>query len=177
MEALEIVKYPDPVLRRKTAPLEEIDDLVRERAAEMIRLMYRDKGVGLAAPQVGWSVRLFVMNPTGRPEDERVLVNPVVHPLGRAKARSTEGCLSIPEVNGKIERWQKVELRAYTLEGARVEETLEGFPARVCQHECDHLDGVLIIDRMSEAEKSVAEPRLKDLRAAFDRHAKAAREA
>jgi len=163
MSALDIVKFPDPILRKKAAPIEEIDDAVRDRAKQMIALMHRDKGVGLAAPQVGWSARLFVMNPSGKPGEERVLVNPVIAPKGKAKARSNEGCLSLPEINGKIERFEAVVLKAYTLEGERVEETLEGFPARVAQHESDHLDGVLIIDKMSEAERSVAESRLKDM--------------
>src|SRR5262249_6888760 len=88
---LEIVKFPDPILRRVAKPLAAVDDAVRERARLMIDLMYRDKGVGLAAPQVGWGARLFVMNPTGKPEDARVFVNPEITMRSKAAERSNEG--------------------------------------------------------------------------------------
>lgn len=162
---MDIVKYPDPILRKVAKPLEEIDDAVRERARAMLELMYRDRGVGLAAPQVGWSTRLFVMCPTGDRKDERVFVNPLVTARSKETARSNEGCLSIPEVNGKIERSVRIVLEAYDLEGNEVKLDLAEFPARICQHEIDHLDGILIIDRMSPAEKSIAVPRLRDLEA------------
>lgn len=165
--ALEIVRYPDPILRRTAKPLAEIDDAVRAKARRMIELMHRDKGVGLAAPQVGWSTRLFVMNPTGKPEDDRILVNPVVAAKSKERATSNEGCLSIPDVNGKIERHFKIRLEAYDLEGNEVKQELEGFPARVAQHEIDHLDGILIIDKMGPAEKTVAKAILRDLEAEF----------
>lgn len=161
---LDIVKYPDPVLKRVSKPIAEIDDDVREKARLMIDLMYRDKGVGLAAPQVGWSARLFVMNPTGKPEDVRIFVNPTISGKSKTVERSNEGCLSIPEVNGKIERALKIRIEGYDLDGQAVSLDLEGFPARICQHEFDHLEGILIIDRMSPAERSVADPVLRALR-------------
>ncbi|HVY62804.1 MAG TPA: peptide deformylase, partial [Planctomycetota bacterium] len=114
---LDIVKFPDPVLRRVAKPVPKVDDEVRERARKMVELMYRDKGVGLAAPQVGWSARLFVMNPTGKPEDVRVFVNPAITMRSKATDRSNEGCLSIPEVNGKIERSLKIHIDGLDLEG------------------------------------------------------------
>lgn len=170
---MEIVKYPDPVLRRVAKPLEAVTDEVRARAREMLALMYRDRGVGLAAPQVAWSVRLFVMNPTGKPEDERAFVNPRITWKSKEKAKSNEGCLSLPDINGKIERHVGIRLEALDLEGNPVELDMLDFPARVAQHEIDHLDGVLIIDRMSLAEKTIAEPKLRDLIRAREEHARA----
>lgn len=165
---LDIVLYPDPVLRKVAKPVDEIDDEVRDRARRMIELMHREKGVGLAAPQVAWSARLFVMNPSGKPEEERVFVNPVIVTRSKETERSNEGCLSIPEVNGKIERAVSIRIEGYDLDGNEVALDLADFPARVCQHEVDHLDGVLIIDRMSPAEKLVADPRLKDLKREYE---------
>lgn len=163
MSDLEIVKYPDPVLRRVAKPIAAVTDEVRALASAMIALMYKDKGVGLAAPQVSQSVRLFVMNPTGEPQDERIFVNPQILEKSKAKAKSNEGCLSLPDVNGKIERHLKIRLSALDADGREIELDLEEFPARVAQHEIDHLDGVLIIDRMSLAEKTIADRKLKDL--------------
>ncbi len=172
--ALEIVKYPDPILRRVAAPIAEITEEVRARAKEMLELMYRGRGVGLAAPQVAWSARLFVMNPTGDPRDERAFVNPRIVARSKEKAKAKEGCLSLPDIEGKIERHVRIRLEALDLEGRAVALDLEEFPARVAQHEIDHLDGVLIIDRMSAAERTLADPKLRDLvhRAARERAAR-----
>ncbi len=164
MEDLFIVKYPAPVLRRPAARIAAVDEQVRERARAMFAAMYRDKGVGLAAPQVDWSARLFVMNPSGEPGDEHAYENPEITWRSKEKAKASEGCLSLPDVNGKVERPVKIRLSAQDLEGKAVEVDLDGFPARVAQHEIDHLDGVLIIDRFSMAEKSVIEPRLREMR-------------
>jgi peptide deformylase len=171
MSELEIVKYPAPVLRRPAQPLAAVDDAIRAKAREMFALMYKDRGVGLAAPQVGWSVRLFVMNPSGEPQDERAFVNPKIVARSKEKAKSNEGCLSLPEVNGKIERHVRVRIEALDLAGRPIEVDLEEFPARVAQHEIDHLDGVLIIDRMSLAEKTIAEKKLKELIRAYQARA------
>jgi peptide deformylase len=163
MGEMEIVKYPEPVLRRVAAPVTAVTDEVRALARDMIALMYKDKGVGLAAPQVAKSLRLFVMNPSGEPQDERVFVNPKITAKSKEKAKSNEGCLSLPEINGKIERHVKIRLEALDADGRPVEAELEDFPARVAQHEIDHLDGVLIIDRMSLAERTIADKKLKEL--------------
>ncbi len=163
----EIVYYPDPVLRRRAAPVEVIDDELRDLARDMLALMYEKKGVGLAAPQVGVGRRLFVMNPTGKPEDERILVNPRI--LGKTgRVIGIEGCLSIPDVQGKIERATSIEVEAFSVEGEDVRFEAGDFPARVMQHEIDHLDGILIIDKMSEAERAVAAGKLKDLKARYE---------
>src|SRR5262245_49516575 len=107
---MEIVVYPDPRLLRKTAPVAAVTDEVRANVAEMLKLMYQDRGVGLAAPQVGWSARVFVMNPSGdaaKPEDEVVLINPkLVKRAGRI--RGEEGCLSFPGIYVEVERAKSI---------------------------------------------------------------------
>ena len=168
-EKLVIVKYPDPLLKRSAPPIDEIDDRVRERVRQMFDLMYSHKGVGLAAPQVGWSRRLFVMNPTGDRKDERVWVNPVIVAKSKETARSQEGCLSIPEVYAKIDRSVRIKIEGYDLEGNEVSLELADFPARICQHETDHLDGLLITDKMSLVDKASAEPFLRALRYDFEK--------
>lgn len=161
---MEIVLYPNPVLRRRADPLERVDDSVRERVRDMFSLMYEDRGVGLAAPQVGWSVRLFVMNPSGEPDPllERVYVNPKIL-SSEGEVTDEEGCLSIPGVRGKVSRRARLVLSALDLDGRPFEETLDDLPARVVQHENDHLDGILFITRLSTFEKMQASKVLKKL--------------
>lgn len=164
---MEILHYPHPLLRKKGAVIREITPEVAERAQEMLELMYEAKGVGLAAPQVGWSVQLCVMNPA--PEDrsrEMVCVNPV---LAEAEGEEVadEGCLSFPEVRGNVPRFAKVTCRWYDLEGHRMETVAEGLLARMFQHEIDHLNGRLIIDRMTPASRLSVRSRLKELEQEF----------
>lgn len=161
---MQLVLYPAPVLRRRAEPLSGFDDDVRSRVREMFELMYREKGVGLAAPQVGWSARLFVMNPAGEPdpEEERVFVHPEVV-QAEGEVLDEEGCLSIPEVRGKVKRNRRVVLRALDLNGVPFEETLEDLEARVVQHELDHLDGILFVSRLSASDRLRAGRQLKKL--------------
>jgi peptide deformylase len=160
---VEILHYPDPRLRKKGAIIQEITPEVAARAGEMLELMYEAKGVGLAGPQVGWSVQLCVMNPT--PEDrsrEFVCVNPVITDA-EGEEVTDEGCLSFPEVRGNIPRFLKIACRWYDLEGRRMERVAEGLLARMFQHELDHLNGRLIIDRMTPASRLSVRSRLRDL--------------
>ncbi len=149
--ALELAIWPDPVLRTPAEPVPTAhgaDDWLGQVIARMIQLMRAHKGVGLAAPQVGLPLRLFIMSQTGGTDEARAFINPVlVEQEGWEEAE--EGCLSLPEVRGKISRYTRLKLLAIDSQGREVAETLEGFPARIVQHENDHLDGVLIIDRMS----------------------------
>ncbi len=163
LAGMDVVIYPHPVLRRAAQPIEEIDDYVRLTASRMLELMLREKGVGLAAPQVAWGARLIVTSPSGKPEDARVYLNPVIEERSREKDVLVEGCLSLPAITGKIERSTRIRLRAFDLTGEDLELSLEGFPARVVQHEVDHLDGILIVDRMSPAERAAADKKLKEL--------------
>lgn len=160
---MEIVHYPDPTLRRRAAPVEEIGGGLRERVRGMFELMYEAGGVGLAAPQVGWSVQLCVINPTPSERSaELVCVNPLLaDPEGSEVAG--EGCLSLPEVRGNVGRWRRVRVRWYDLAGHRMEQVAEGLLARIFQHEIDHLEGRLIIDRMTPASRLSVRGALKDL--------------
>jgi len=147
--------YPDPVLQKAAAPVTEFDDALREGIAEMYRIMYAEGGVGLAAPQVGWSVQVLVLNPSGSKDDttgERTVINPrIVKKWG--KASEQEGCLSFPEIFVDVERPIGVRLAWQDEQGEEHEEDLTEFPARILQHEKDHLDGVLLVHRMSPVDK------------------------
>jgi peptide deformylase len=115
-EALKVIQYPDPRLKKPSARIEQFDDSLRDLAARMFDLMREHKGVGLAAAQVGKNIRMFVMNATGQPEDDRVYVNPMLSdPEGEEEAE--EGCLSIPELHVKIVRSKRVRIQAQDLEG------------------------------------------------------------
>lgn len=161
-----LVFYPDPRLRKVCAPVERFDASLRNLVGEMLELMSSRKGVGLAAPQVGVLRRLFVCNVTGQPADSRVYVNPeIVHMSGAIEAE--EGCLSIPNINVPVRRAMRCTIRARNLDGDLFEELAEGLLARVWQHETDHLDGVLILDRTSDAEKLAIRRTLKELEKKF----------
>lgn len=128
--------------------------------------MYEAKGIGLAANQVGWMERVLVKDETGERTGERVFINPVIlHQEG--ETLEEEGCLSLPGVFGKVMRSEKVVVAAYTLKGERLEIKVEGLSARVWQHEIDHLNGTLIIDKMTPASRLANSKRIKELEQAF----------
>lgn len=165
-ERLKIVTYPAPVLRQKAKPVERVTDEVRRVALRMLELMHEAPGVGLAAPQVGLPWRLFVASPTGKPEDDRVFINPVLSNAGRDSDDYEEGCLSLPQVTGHIRRPTSITIDALDLDGKPFRLTSNDFASRVWQHEYDHLDGVLIVDRMSPIDRMANQRFLKDLEAA-----------
>jgi peptide deformylase len=174
---LPIVRYGDPVLRAKGARIETVDEAIRELAANMIETMHEAHGVGLAAQQVGQPLQLTVLDVTDvedRPSTLKlngvemdpktamplVLLNPELT-LSDDEDLGLEGCLSFPEITADIWRASSVVLRAQTLEGETVEIEAGGLLARALQHEVDHLNGVLFIDRMSAATKVALRSRLK----------------
>jgi peptide deformylase len=173
------LEYGDPILRAKGKPIENIDDRIRELAANMIETMHTANGVGLAAQQVGESLQLTVLDVSlvedrpstlkvdGEEVDPKaamplVLINPEIQLQGAAET-GVEGCLSFPEITGDIERATAVTVRAQTLEGSAIEIEATGFLARAIQHEGDHLNGILFIDRMNSAAKAALSSRLKRL--------------
>ena len=160
---LEIVKYPDPRLRETCRSIEEIDESIVDLAKQMFDTMYRSGGVGLAAPQVGRTVRLFIANPTAKPgQQEGVYINPeIINDEGSAE--SEEGCLSIPGLLCKIRRKHAVTIRAVNLDGETFTQDAEDLLARIFQHEIDHLNGILISDKMSTVAKIANRKLLKDL--------------
>jgi len=163
--AIEIVLYPDPALRRRAEPVESVDDTVRAVADRMLELMHQAHGVGLAAPQVGLSWRLFVANPSGDPGDDRVFVNPVLLDPHEEIEAHHEGCLSIPHVTAQIRRPRAIRIQAVDLEGQPIDAYSEDLAARVWQHEFDHLNGVLILDKMNVMDKMANKRAIQDLEA------------
>jgi peptide deformylase len=147
---MKIVQYPHPALRAKAAPVTTIDKDLHLLAGHMLELMYDAEGLGLAAPQVAQGVQLLVMNFEGKPdskEQEHVAINPViVESKGTIEGR--EGCLSFPGLYQKVRRHKTVKVRYYTLAGELREMTCSELPSRVWQHEIDHLNGTLFIDKM-----------------------------
>ncbi len=151
---MRIVSYPHPTLRHKSLPVKRVDAELRELVRKMFELMYAARGVGLAANQVDLPIRLFVVNMEGKPDEgeELVFINPVAsRPKGLEEKE--EGCLSLPELYGPVVRPKQIRVNAYGLNGQELQADLKGLFARVVQHELDHLDGVLFVDRMSETNK------------------------
>ncbi len=147
---MEIRLYGDPVLRRVAEPIEHIDEDTRQLAHGMIRALTLAEGYGLAAPQVGMSKRVIVLDVE---EFFDVLVNPEVTDAGEDVVEGTEGCLSIPGGEAEVPRRRKIAVRGVKLDGTPVSFEAEDLLARVIQHEIDHLDGVLFIDHLGEAKR------------------------
>jgi len=161
-DALKIILYPDPRLKKMSQPVTEFNDQLRALAGQMLHLMREAKGVGLAAPQVGKNVRLFVMNPTGEAGDDHVYVNPVLSDMD-GQDEAEEGCLSLPDIHIKVIRGKKVKIQAQDLDGTAFEQIASGFIPRVWQHEFDHLNGILLTDRMGPVAKMQNRKKLKEL--------------
>jgi peptide deformylase len=164
-----IVKYPHPTLRHQSKPLRKVDGEVRKIVGRMLDLMYQHKGIGLAANQVDLPYRLFVMNVQGDPaakESEYAFINPVIVKRS-GTAEGEEGCLSFPEVFAPVRRSEKIVISAYNLAGEEVSYELADFAARVAQHEADHLDGVLFVDRLSPSARLSVKGALADLEQEF----------
>src|SRR5512132_3256979 len=155
MSILKVARMGHPVLRAKARALErpEIKHAAVQRLIDdMIETMIEYHGVGLAAPQVHEGLRLFVAiidaNEAGDPEGEpTVVINPQITPVGDDMEEGWEGCLSVPDIRGRVPRAREIKVRALDRSGARIELSAHDFPARVIQHETDHLDGVLFLDR------------------------------
>jgi len=161
----EIRIYGDPVLREKAAPIADVDDEVREIAGDMLDTLADAEGVGLAGPQVGVSRRIIVVHPPPPVPDEvreepRVLLNPEIVEKGGPVVAAEEGCLSIPEVYETVRRPDRVRVRAKDLEGREIEISVEGMASRILQHEIDHLDGVLFVDRIGPMRRALLKKKL-----------------
>lgn len=159
MTDLKIIQYPHPTLRHKSKPIIRVDRKLKMIAAQMFELMYEARGLGLAANQVDLPLQMFVINLESDPDEgsEQVFINPVLSsPKGVSEAE--EGCLSITGVNAKVSRPEQIHISAYDLQGNKIDQTVDGLLARAIQHETDHLNGVLFIDRLSEmARKSLSD--------------------
>lgn len=148
---LSIITYPHPTLRYVAKPIRRVNAQLKKIVARMFELMYENRGVGLAATQVDLPLRLFVMNEAGHPGEgeERVIINPVVT-KPRSNEEAEEGCLSLPNVHGNVIRAKTIHLNAFDLAGNEIDQEFSSFEARIIQHENDHLDGTLFIDRLKE---------------------------
>lgn len=166
---MKIVTYPHPTLRYKSKPIRRVDRQLQDIVRNMFALMYEARGVGLAANQVDLPLRLFVVNLQADPEEgeEMVFVNPVIsRPKGNDDHE--EGCLSFPGLQCQVKRPETVRLNAYNLQGKEFEGEVDGFLARVIQHELDHLDGVLFIDRLSETGQMAAKEAIDEFELTYN---------
>ena len=157
MAKLPILLLPDPILRAAALPVERVDADLRRLVDDMLETMYAAPGIGLAAPQVGVSRRLLVMDPSSRDDNPEpmALINPEILEFGDERQVGEEGCLSIPDIFADVERPASVLVRYLDEQGEPAERRFEGRPAVIIQHEVDHLNGVLFIDHLSKLRRDL----------------------
>lgn len=163
---LRIVRYPDPVLKKVCAPVEGFGPELKALAGKMLALMHAAEGAGLAGPQVGILIRLFVCNPTGEPGDDLVCVNPRFIELTGAEEKE-EGCLSIPGVSVTMRRATHAVMEAWDTDGKPFQRTGCDLEARIWQHEADHLEGRLITDNMATTDEIANRRAVRQLEAEY----------
>ncbi len=169
MALLEILTFPDPRLAKKSTPVEQVDDEIKQLVDDMLETMYHAEGVGLAAPQIGVTKRIIVVDCGEReseephplsPKDPHVIINPVVTTKD-GKVVWEEGCLSVPGYTDEVERAKTVTVEGLNREGEAISIEADGLLAVCLQHEIDHLEGVLFVDRLSRLKQSVVKKKLK----------------
>lgn len=172
---LPILYYGHPILRQKCEPITEITDDIRKLVDDMIETMYANDGAGLAAPQVGRSIRLFILCHYTEESDgswslskPKVYINPKLSSPSEEMVEDAEGCLSIPGMRAKVLRPYKITVEATDLEGNTFYEEVEGYNARGRMHENDHINGVLYVDRVDAATKKKIEPFLKQMKKKYN---------
>lgn len=165
MSTLKVYQYPHKVLREVTPPVVAFDDALRSTVKEMIALMYKDDGCGLAAPQVGLTLRLFVMDVSREANQPQCLVNPEIL-MSEGEIAREEGCLSLPGVYAKVTRAEKITVRYQDEHGQSHILTTDGLAAHCIQHELDHLNGILNIDRLSKLKRALILKKLEKLQKA-----------
>lgn len=153
MALLEIRKFKDPVLRKRCEDVKEITSEIEKLVFDMVETMKKSKGMGLAAPQVGVSKRVVVIQPNFRKQEFLALINPKVIKKNKEKDILEEGCLSFPGIFLEISRPKKIKVEALNAKGEKIEFEAEGVLSHVFQHEIDHLDGILFFDRLGLIEK------------------------
>jgi peptide deformylase len=162
MAVLEMLHYPNPVLSKKSLPVQTIDSTIRQLVKDMAETMYAAPGVGLAAPQIGHSLRLAVIDitPADQPKNLQVLINPEIIDA-EGECTWEEGCLSVPDCSEEVKRKKKITVRYQNLEGETLEIVGEDLMAIALQHEIDHLDGILFIDRLSRLKRNFLKKKLR----------------
>lgn len=163
MAKLKVYEYPHPILKKKAVPVEQVDDEVRALLKDMLETMYEEIGVGLAAPQIGVSKRLVVIDQARDEEDPHpmYLINPEIVERSEEKVTCEEGCLSVPDQRAEVERHASVRVKYIDYDGNQQDIWAEDFLAIVMQHEIDHLDGILYIDRISRLKRQMLVKKLK----------------
>ena len=164
-----ITHWPSPVLCKAAEPVEEITDEIRGLAEKMIDIMLKLKGIGLAGPQAGVGLCIFVVSTDATMENTKVYINPQIETSGKLETNE-EGCLSLPGIYAKIKRFSKCKITAIGLDGNQFTEQVQGLVARAFQHEFDHLEGILIKDRMSQVAKIAARKRLRYLQENYEKN-------
>ena len=157
-----ITHYPAKVLSKAAEPVEKVDDNIRQLVEKMTEIMFENKGIGLAAPQAGVDLQIFIISLDGTRENLQVFINPIVTPLGELEAME-EGCLSVPGVNTTIRRYKECKVTATNLDGEEFFGEAKGLYARCLQHENDHIKGITIADKMGAAARIVHRRHLKKL--------------
>lgn len=155
MPLLKVVIYPSKILQKKAKPVQKMGEEIRRLIRDMVETMFQEDGVGLAAPQVSVSKRIIVYAPTARRGEETALINPEITKFSDATELGVEGCLSLPGITGEVRRAKRIEFRAMNLQGKVFRDTASEFAARVLQHEIDHLNGVLLIDRLDFNQREI----------------------
>jgi len=169
----EIILYPEEFLRRKAAKVKEVNDTIKTLAQRMVITLLNNGGAGLAAPQVGYSARIIIMNLTGISTDNSCFINPEILDRDEEMVSMPERCLSIPKVRGMVSRPKRIVIKFTNIEGKELVTELTGWGARVMQHEIDHLDGVLFVDHLKGVQKTMAANKLKKIRKSVERRQKA----
>jgi len=166
---MELVYYPDPRLRDVSKKISKVDQEILDAVPQMFEIMYKARGIGLAGPQAGLGRRIVVANLSGDPknkDEEQVFINPEI--LGKeGKLQEEEGCLSLPGMAAQIQRAEVVLVRYTDLQGKSIEREAEMLESRLFQHEIDHLDGILIVDKMTPADRKQFGPLIKELEEDF----------
>lgn len=160
---MKVLKYPDPRLRQNSIPVTEFNTELRAKISEMYALMRKENGIGLAAPQVGWNIRLFVMNVSQESGDDLVIINPELIEARGGDWLFEEACLSLPGISGKVKRAKEILIQAQDSEGRSFKLKADGLVARCILHEMDHLSATLFIDKLSPAKKLSLKNKLKKL--------------
>ncbi len=164
MEKWRITRYPAEVLAARARPVEKIDDNIRRLVKKMTDIMLENKGIGLAAPQAGAPLRIFILSLDANRENVKVYINPTVTPDTDELEPMEEGCLSVPGIYTKIRRYKKCSVTATDLDGNTFTEEAEGLLARVLQHEYDHIEGLTIVNRMGQTARIAHRKQLKKLK-------------
>jgi peptide deformylase len=157
MAKLPILLIPDPILRETALPLERVDAETRRLLDDMLETMYDAPGVGLAAPQIGITRRVIVLDPSTKEQEPEpiAMINPEILEFGDERQMGEEGCLSIPEIFAEVERPAWVQVRYLDRDGKLIERRFDGRPAVIVQHEVDHLNGVLFLDYLSKLRRDL----------------------